>query len=423
MTLPKMLRVEQRFDHPAVADPAAAAGRALGNALEDGDDLAGKSIAVTAGSRGIANIVPLVGGLVTALRQSGADPFLVPSMGSHGGGTANGQVQVLESLGITERSVGAPIRASMDTVRIAETDDGFPVLLDRLAYEADGIVVANRVKPHTEFPGKYQSGLLKMMLIGLGNHAGAINYHRAATRVPFEDLLVATGRLVLDRAPIVAGIAILENGREETADVVGMKPSQFFDLEPGLLERAAELMPRVPFDDIDLLIIDEMGKNVSGAGMDTNVIRRKHWADMSTGEQADPGGPKRVFVRDLTDESRGNAAGIGLADFALGRLADKIDRHKTYTNTITATRPRGAMLPLVYDTDREAVEQALLSVGIDDGSLARVARIRNTLQLVEFEVSEPLLQHASAGADVATVSDGVGLEYDSHGMLTPDRIV
>jgi hypothetical protein len=421
MTWPEMIRVEQQFDHPHIPDCASAAVNSLAAVVAD-TPLDGASVALTVGSRGITNLPTIIRALVGELLKRGAEPFIVPAMGSHGGGTAEGQESVLRSLDITEDSVGAPIRSSMDTVEVGRTEDNFPVVIDRVASEAHHILVVNRIKPHTEFFGPYQSGLMKMLLIGLGKHRGALNYHQAATHIPFEQLIRTAGTLVIERTNILAGIAILENGHEQTAEIVGVHPQDFLSAEGKLIERATAYLPMVPFGAIDLLIIDEMGKNISGSGIDTNVIRRKHWADLKIGESLEPDAPCRIFVRDLTDKSDGNAAGVGLADFTLDRVAEKYDRHKTYTNTITATRPRGAMLPLTFATDREAIEQALLSAGISDMATANIARIRNTLQLVQLEVTKSLMDHTLEGANVRELGPGGGISFDDAGMLTPDKL-
>jgi hypothetical protein len=421
MAWPEMIRVEQQFDHPHIPDCASAAENALAAVVTD-TPLDGASVALTVGSRGITNLSTIIRALVGELHKRGAEPFIVPAMGSHGGGTAEGQESVLRSLDITEESVGAPIRSSMDTVEVGRTEDDFPVVIDRTASEAHHILVVNRIKPHTEFFGPYQSGLMKMLLIGLGKHRGALNYHQAATHIPFEQLIRTAGTLVIERTNILAGIAILENGHEQTAEIVGVHPQDFLSAEGKLIERATAYLPMVPFGAIDLLIIDEMGKNISGSGIDTNVIRRKHWADLKIGESLEPDAPRRVFVRDLTDKSDGNAAGVGLADFTLDRVAEKYDRHKTYTNTITATRPRGAMLPLTFATDREAIEQTLLSAGISDMATAKIARIRNTLQLVQLEVTKSLMDHTLEGANVRELGPSGGISFDDAGMLTPDKL-
>lgn len=416
-----MFRVEQVFDHPRVADPAQAAKDALAGVV-DARSLAGKSVAVTVGSRGIANLPRIVRGLVEQLRGWGGKPFIIPAMGSHGGGTAEGQVAVLATLGVTEESVGEPIRSSMETVEVGRTDDGFPVVIDKHAAQADAILILNRVKPHTEFFGPYQSGLLKMLLIGLGKHTGARNYHAAATQIPFERLIRTAAAVVIGKVPILAGIAIIENAFEQTAHIVGVRPREFLDVEEELLALAASYLPGIPYNNIDLLIVDEMGKNISGAGMDTNVIRRKHWSEPGRGETLEPTAPKRVFVRDLTEATQGNAAGIGLADFALKRLADKIDRHKTYINCITSTRPRGAMLPLLFDTDEEAIAEAVESASVQDSSQARIVRIRNTLHLLTMEVSQTLEGDLCPGARVRVIAKGRGLVFDRNGMLVPDKL-
>lgn len=421
-----MVKIEQQFDHPAVTDIPAATKAALADATAwtgGVSGLRGASVAITVGSRGISNLPTIIRTLVNTLAADGAEPFIVPAMGSHGGGTADGQLSVLRTLGITEKITGAPIRSCMDTVEVGRTEDGFPVVIDRIASEADQILVVNRVKPHTEFFGPYQSGLLKMLLIGLGKHTGAISYHSAATHIEFEHLIGTAGSLVIEKANILGGLAILENAHEETAEITGVAPQNFLDAEGPLLERAIRYLPMIPFESVDLLIVDEMGKNISGSGMDSNVLRRKHWADVRDGEALEPAGPRRVFIRDLTDATEGNAAGVGLADFALDRVARKYDRHKTYTNAITATRPRGAMLPLTFPTDREAIEMALMSAGVENPERARIVRVLNTRQLTHMEATESLLDHIHDGCRVHVAGPGAGMAFDDDGMLTPDRVV
>lgn len=423
MNWPRTIRVEQSFDHPTVRDPASAAQQTLSAILDSvGATLNGASVAITVGSRGITNLSVIIRALIGELTRRGARPFIVPAMGSHGGGTAAGQERVLHSLGVTEEAVGVPIRSSMDTVEVARTDDGFPIVIDKIASEADHILVVNRIKPHTEFFGPYQSGLMKMLLIGLGKHTGAINYHRAATRIPFEELIRNAGSLVIERVNILAGIAILENARDETAEIIGVAPKDFLSAEGVLLKSATAYLPTIPFEDVDLLIVDEIGKDISGSGMDTNVIRRKHWANLKVGENLEPRAPRRVFVRDLTAKSEGNAAGIGLADFTLDRVAAKYDRHKTYTNSITATRPRGGMLPLTFATDREAVEAALESAGVGDSMTARIVRIRNTLRVGQMDVTQPAMESATPGASIRVVGPSDGLEFTDDGMFSVDKL-
>jgi hypothetical protein len=416
-----MQLVEQVFDQPRVADVVGATRDALNPFI--GDRIhRGQRVAIPVGSRGIRDIVAVVKTLVAIVKEHGGTPFIVPAMGSHGGGTAEGQRRVLETLGITEATVAAPILSSMDVVPIGSTLDGVSVVMDAYAANADHILVVNRVKPHTEFSGCFQSGLVKMLLIGLGKHTGALNYHQAAMEIPFESLLRTAAGVVIERTPILAGIAMLENANEETAEIIGLHPSRFLLDEGALLARAAALMATIPFDHVDLLIVDEMGKNISGSGMDTNVIRRKHWANTQIGEIVEQSAPRRIIVRDLTPETEGNAAGIGLADFTLERVLAKVDWHKTRTNAVTATRPRGAMTPIVCANDEEAFEMALASAGVRDAATSRVIRLRDTLHLRNMLVSEALLEHAHQGANIRTAGGGKQLAFDGSGMLEPDKL-
>src|SRR5574341_847606 len=331
-----MLRVKQSFPRPRVADLPAAARRALGSArvpIRPGD-----SVAVGAGSRGIANIHVIVKAAVDWLKELGARPFVFPAMGSHGGATAEGQRSVLAHYGITEATMGCEVRASMDVVQVGEAL-GLPVWLDRTASEADWIGLVNRVKPHTDFKGSIESGLFKMMTIGLGKYQGATQYHRANVSHGYETVITAVGREVLKKARIGFGLGIVENGYDETARVEAFNAA---DLEAGerrLLEDARGWMARLPFSPIDVLVVEEIGKNISGSGMDTNVIGRP-----SNPHEPFPADPKILWIvtLDLTEESYGNAVGIGNADFTTRRLVDKIDMKPTLINAITACAPGGA---------------------------------------------------------------------------------
>ncbi|MFH1574719.1 MAG: lactate racemase domain-containing protein, partial [Acidobacteriota bacterium] len=272
MKFPPMYRVRQVFDAPEVGDLAAALDRELERVGAAARIRKGSRIAITAGSRGIRDIVPLLRQIVTFLRERGAEPFLFPAMGSHGGGTAEGQIQVLESLGINEASIGAPVRASMEVKEIGRSRYGFPVLVDRQAASADGIVVVNRIKPHTEFEGSVESGLMKMMAIGMGKHRGCFEVHKQTVHFGYRDVIPEIGRVILDNLPVLFGVGIVENVYDHTALVRAVLPSRFEIEEAELLAEAKRLMARLPFDPLDVLIVDEMGKNVSGTGMDSNVI-------------------------------------------------------------------------------------------------------------------------------------------------------
>ena len=422
MILPRFRKVTQRPVHATepVADPESAVQAGLAELLAGVPVHSGESVAIAVGSRGIGHLAEMVRGAVAAVRDSGGSPFIVPSMGSHGGATAEGQAAVLRHLGVTPGAVGCPVRSSMETVRLGETEDGIPIVFDKAASEANHIVVINRVKPHTIFSGPHQSGLLKMLLIGLGKHEGALAYHSAARRIPFERLIRTACPKIIEALPVRGGVAIVEDAHERPVMIRCLPAAQFLEEEPALLELAERLMPLLPVADADLLIIDEMGKNISGTGMDTNVLGRKHWSDYGTGEHPSPGAPARVFVRSLTKETAGNAAGIGLADFTLRRLVQQIDFPATYANAVTATRPRGAMLPMTFDTDEEAISQALLSLGVQPEA-ARIVRVRSTLHLTEVWASEPALA-GLRGSSAADLSGPFDMEFDADGMLTADRI-
>jgi hypothetical protein len=408
---PRMVRVSQRFARPRVPEIPAAVRSALGSAklpIKPGD-----AVAVGAGSRGVANIAVIVKATVDWLREQGARPFVFPAMGSHGGATSEGQRGILAHYGITEATMGCPVQATMDVVQVGEAL-GLPVWLDRTAAEADWIGLVNRVKPHTDFKGSIESGLFKMMTIGLGKYTGATQYHRANVNHGYETVITAVGREMLTRARIGFGLGIVENGYDETARIEAFNAA---DLEAGerrLLKDAREWMARLPFSPIDVLIVEEIGKNISGSGMDTNVIGRP-----SNPHEPFPAEPKILWIvaLDLTDESGGNATGIGNADFTTRRLAEKIDWKPTAINCLTACAPNGAKLPLVFDSDREAVENALACIGLTGPAAARVIRIRNTLMLGEIECSEAFLPEIARRSDLTIQGEARPLGFDAAGQI------
>jgi hypothetical protein len=413
MAFPSMIRVRQTFPRPRVADiPKAVAGTLAAAALRV---KAGDTVAVGAGSRGIASIDVIVGATVAWLKELGARPFVFPAMGSHGGGTAEGQLSVLEHYGITEATMGCPIRATMDVVQVGEAL-GLPVWLDRRASEADWIGLVNRVKPHTDFKGSIESGLFKMMAIGLGKHWGAIQYHRANIHHGYETVITSVGREMLAKARIAFGVGVVENGYDETAHIEAFRPEALEAGERRLLKSAREWMARLPFSPIDVLIVEEMGKNISGSGMDTNVIGRP-----SNPHEPFPNDPKILWIvaLDLTEESYGNAVGVGNADFTTRRLVDKIDMKPTLINAVTACAPGGAKVPATYDTDREAVETALSCIGLTPPDKARVIRIKNTLMLGEIEVSEAYAAEVAKRPDLTPIGDAAPLAFDAAGRLVP----
>ncbi|HTD34628.1 MAG TPA: hypothetical protein VK665_13250 [Candidatus Elarobacter sp.] len=381
--------VRDTLDVPAVGDVAGAAREALAPVLARAGLRAGARVAVTAGSRGIARIDAILRGACEAVRDAGATPFLVAAMGSHGGGTADGQTAMLAHLGVGERSVGAPIESAMDVVEVGTTAaHGIAVACDARAAGADAIVVVGRVKPHTDFTGTIESGLLKMITIGLGKATGAARYHAAFARFGYEPIIREAGGLMLERLPIVAGLGIVEDNRGGTHALEAFAPDALVAGEERLLRRARELMPKLPFAELDLLIVDRMGKNFSGSGMDTNVTGRA--VDGRSQKVPEPV-VDQLYVRELSPESDGNATGIGLADFCTRRLADAIDWAATYLNALTAAHPAGARLPIVCDNDRDAIRHALNAAGVEDAAHARVVRIRDTLHIESFAASDAAL--------------------------------
>jgi hypothetical protein len=411
--VPRMARIKQQFTGPMLHDVAAAVRQTLGSLALPIKP--GQTVALAVGSRGIVNIDVVARAAVEHVKALGARPFVFPAMGSHGGGTAEGQRSVLEHYGVTEVAMGCPVRATMDVVQVGETL-GLPVWLDRHAAEADWIGVINRVKPHTDFKGELESGLFKMMTIGLGKHRGAVQGHRANIRHRYETVVTEVGREMLRKARIAFGLGIVENGYDETALVRGFLPRDMEAGERELLRTAKSWMAKLPFDPIDLLIVDEMGKDVSGAGMDSNIIGRH-----GTFFEPPFAHPRITFivVCDLTAHTYGNAIGIGNADFATRRLADKIDWEATYINGLTACSPAGGKMPNVLDTAQDAIAVALSCLGLERVEDAKVVRVKNTLKIAEVDVSENLLPEVARRADLAPAGDAAPLAFDAAGHLLP----
>jgi hypothetical protein len=416
MPYPVMLRLRQHFERPRVEDIPAAVAASL-ERLDLGKRIRpGQTVALTAGSRGIANIPVILKATAGFLRRMGARPFLVPAMGSHGGGTAEGQRKLIESYGITEEFVGAPVRASMETVQAGTTEQGYPVLLDRHASEADHIGVVARIKPHTGYHGPIESGLLKMMMIGLGKHAGALKYHSILLEQPFDPVVRAVARTMLAKAPIAFGLGIVENGYDETALIEAVPPEQFEQREEVLLARARALLPRLPFARGDLLIVDQIGKDVSGSGMDTNVVGRKR---AFRGQPPPPDMPvmRLIFVRGLSEHTHGNATGIGLADFTTTRLVKEMSYRSTVINCLTAGYPEGAFIPVHFETDREVIAAALVIIGLRAPEQGRVMHIRDTLHLDEVEVTEACLAELTPQSEFTVVGPAQPMRFDGAGNL------
>ena len=409
MPLPNVVRVQQDFDKTRLEDASEAVVAGLRRLNLEKKIMPGARIAITAGSRGIQNLVTMTRAVVDTVKAMGGQPFIVPAMGSHGGATDEGQKNLLADLGISEATMGCPILSSVAPEEIGHTPAGVPVYLDKNALHADGIIAINRVKLHTIFRGEVESGLCKILAVGLGKHKGAQQIHR----IGVAPILVETARVILAKAPVLAGVAVLENSRDETMEIHVVPPEQFEATDAALLKRSWQVFPRVPFDPLDVLIVDEMGKNISGTGMDTNVIGigGRVGGKMTMGTPA----VSAVAVLGLTPETHGNANGIGLADLTTRRLVDSIDYKSTYTNVITTRLWAGGRLPLIMDTDREAIEVAVGDAPLDE---VRFVRIKDTLHLEELEISEALLPEARK-VGLTILGEARALEFDATGRIRP----
>lgn len=411
---PKFFRVGQTFPRPCIEDLDAAVVeqlRAIGLEQVVAPE---QTVAITVGSRGIANIAAIVKTCVACFKQLGAHPYIIPAMGSHGGATAEGQIGVLASYGVTEAAMGCPIRSSMEVIEVCKAVEGFPVYFDQQASLANHVFVINRIKPHTRFAGEIESGLMKMMLIGLGKQKGAEVYHRVITNYSFDQIVRSVSRTVIERCRIVGGLAILENGYEETARVAALRPSEIESHEPILLRQVKEWMPKLPFDHADLLIVDRIGKDISGAGMDTNVIGRKYSDHMSASEW-----PRihNIYVRGLTEATHGNATGIGIAEMCHRRVIEAMDMELVRMNCITAGHITAAMIPLDFPSDMEALRVGCQIAGYVEPPHVAVQWIADTLHLEEVECSEVYWEEASQRSDLKVLREPTELEWDASGDL------
>ncbi|MCS7306029.1 MAG: nickel-dependent lactate racemase [Thermoguttaceae bacterium] len=412
---PKVFRIRQHFAAPRLEDVAGEVVRQLTKLRLWERVQPGQTVAITAGSRGIANHRQILQAIVQYFRQLGAEPFLVPAMGSHGGGSAEGQLAVLASYGITPETIGCPIRSSMETVIVCQTPLGFPVHFDRHAFQADHVLVVNRIKPHTRFVGPIESGLMKMLLIGLGKAEGAKIYHAAIEDYSFDEIIQAVAHELLARCRILAGLAIVENAYDQTALIEAVPPKKFAEREKQLLVLARQWMARLPFDDVDLLLVDEIGKEISGTGMDTNVIGRKF-----DDHKAVPGERpriKRIAVRRLSEATHGNAVGLGIAEFCRSQILQQMDVAATRLNALTANHITAAMLPLDYPTDRQMIEVALQTIGLRPAAQARLLWIQNTLQLTELECGAAYWTEAQNRSDLEILTSPRPLPWDADGNL------
>ncbi|WP_028391757.1 nickel pincer cofactor-dependent isomerase, group 22 [Bacillus cihuensis] len=403
--LPKMVKVEQKFTAPELKDVA----KEVHTSIEKANVLTrinqGDRVAIAVGSRGVADIHILTREVVHAVRSVGGDPFIVPAMGSHGGATGEGQKEVLEGLGVTEDFIGAPIKSSMEVVQVGKLPNGLPIYVDKNAYEADKVIVINRIKAHTAFRGPVESGLMKMITIGLGKQKGAEAAHiygfkHMAKHVP------EMAKIVIEKVPIIFGLGTIENAYDRPAKIVAIPTEQFETEEPKLLLEAKNLMAKLMFEQIDVLVIDEIGKDISGDGMDPNI----------TGRYATPyatGGPdvNRIVVLDLTKKTHGNANGIGHADFTTKKVFDSIDWKQGFANALTSTVVSVVKMPMFLETNELAVKAAVKTSNINDMKDIRIVRIKDTLDIKEIWVSEGMLEEVSAKENFKILSDPMKINY------------
>lgn len=413
--LPRIFKIRQKIEAPRLADVEKEMNALLDRFGLTGKVRPGERIALTAGSRGIRDKAKILKVIATRLKALGAKPFLVPCMGSHGGATAEGQVKMLRHLGITEEYVGAPVVSSMEVKEIGRTKFGTPVLIDaNICSQADKIIVVNRIKPHTDFDFEVESGLNKMMIIGMGKHKGALMAHRLTIKHGFSTMLSEIQPIILKALPCFFGVGIIENQYDQTASLHLLEPKNFWEGEKPLLKRAKEIIPRLPFKQIDILVVDEIGKNISGAGLDPNVTGRLYFIGSPPLKE-----PKitRIFVRDLTLETEGNAIGIGFADYATKRLVKKIDPVPTAINSITGMGPECGRIPIAFEQDREALQAAFDNSGVLNSTDLRLVWIKNTLEMEYLWAAESMLKEAKTNPNVEVVSGLQEIPFDVSGNM------
>ncbi|MGG3467217.1 lactate racemase domain-containing protein [Neobacillus pocheonensis] len=409
--VPKMAKVQVKFDDAMIDN----LGKELLEKLQREDIekqiRPGMEIAIAVGSRGLDRLVELTAVTVQFLKELGAKPFIVPSMGSHGGATAEGQREVLAHLGVTKESVGCEIRSSMEVIKISELPNGLPVYIDKYASEADGIVVINRVKPHTAFRGPVESGIMKMISIGLGKQKGAEACHQMGFKYMAENV-PAMAKIIMEKTPFLFGVASIENAFDKVAIVDVLTIDEIIEKEPELQKQAKALLPKLFFDQIDVLVIDEIGKNISGDGMDPNITGRYPTPYASGGPDVN-----KMVVLDVTPQSEGNANGVGTADFTTQRLVDKMDLEGTYANGLTSTVVAPTKIATTLPTDKQTIQAAIKTCNILDFKTVKLVRIKNTLKLSEIEVSEPLLGYIKNHPNMEQVSEVYEIPFDEKGNL------
>jgi hypothetical protein len=408
---PRLMKIKQIYDSSKIDDLASWIRNEMQNKLSNKESYRGKRICITAGSRGIPDLDIIIRTIVDQLKEWGAEPFIIPAMGSHGGATAEGQKKYLEGFNITEESMGVPILSSMDVVLIGELDDGTPVYCDKYAFESDGIVVLNKVKPHTDFRGKHESGLAKMLAIGIAKHKGASMFHMMGFE-SFAERIPKVADMFLEKAPVVFGVGIVQNAYDKISELEVMEKDMVMERDAALLEIAKSKIANFKFNETDVLIIDEIGKNISGNGHDPNI----------TGRGNSPGfedilSVKKLFIRGITKESHHNGTGLGVADITTRHCLNQVDWDVTWINTITATMLHGGRIPMYMNNDRDALMLAIRTCNGIDFNNARVVRIKNTLCMEEIEVSENFYDELKDREDVEILSEPYEIEFDGDGNM------
>ncbi|MBU5434014.1 lactate racemase domain-containing protein [Pseudoflavonifractor sp. MSJ-37] len=418
VTLPKMVKVHQKFDTTHI-DPKDLPG--VVHAQLERENVRknikpGMSIAVTCGSRGIANIAIIVRAIVDFVKECGAEPFVFPAMGSHGGATPEGQLEVLESYGVTEETMGCPLRATMETVQLGTTVEGSPVFIDKYAHEADGVILCGRIKAHTSFRGPYESGLLKMSVIGMGKQHGAESVHESG----FQNMgrvMPQFARVIFDHTNIVAGVGIIENAYDQTYKIAALDAKEIWEQEPELLKEANSKMGRLWIEKADVLVVDKLGKNISGDGMDPNVSGTFGSPGRQRNEVPGPIDAQRCVVLDLTDESHGNFNGIGVADVTTKRLIDKAVPDVTYPNAMTSTLVNMVKMPIFGHSDERAIQLAVRVCNGIDKDHAKIVRIKNTMEIRDIWVSEALIDEVKANPNLELMGEPEPWGFDENGNL------
>ncbi len=411
--IPEMVKIRQLFDDTHISPETipAVVEEQLARPEISSRIGPGMEIAITVGSRGVANVGLITKSVADFVKKRGATPFVVPAMGSHGGATAKGQREVIEGYGVTEEFIGCEIRSSMETVCVGNTETGMPVYVDKNAFGADGIIVCGRIKPHTGFRGPYESGIMKMMTIGLGKQKGAETVH-ADGFGKFCEYIPMFGKIILRNAPVICGLAMIENAYDRTREIVALTPDEVISEEPKLLLRAKAYMPRILFDSCDALIVDRMGKEISGDGMDPNITGRFPTPFADGGINA-----QRVAVLDLSEASHGNACGIGLADVTTRRLFSKMDFDMTYPNAITNTVTDEMKIPMVMESDELAIKLCIKSCNFIDKANPRIVHIRTTMDMEEIEISAAMVEEAAKNPNISILGESAPMAFNEKGNL------